>query len=145
MAEKDLGKLLSKMDPVLSEAKYHIGTFEESQMLAIANYLDYVICIFRENEGLSVVFQEEVKEELGQMSGQKIEGPFALITLNVNSDLLAVGFLAEIAAALAKSSIPCNAVSAYFHDHILVPYGMQEKALSVLGDLAGRGAGKKPV
>ncbi|HSB47791.1 MAG TPA: ACT domain-containing protein [Candidatus Bilamarchaeum sp.] len=135
MAEKDLERLLRGMDPALSEGKYWMGTFDESQMMALANYLSGILCIFREGEGLSVVFDEGVLEELGALSEKKAEGPFALITLNVKSDLLAVGFLARISSALAARSIPVNAVSAYFHDHLLVPYSMKDDAMTALGRL----------
>jgi len=79
---------------------------------------------------------EEVKEEMGEITDEKIEGPFALITLKVHSDLMAVGFLAKITEALAKEGISVNAFSAYFHDHLLVPYGKKEGALKTLKGLS---------
>jgi hypothetical protein len=60
-------------------------------------------------------------------------GPaWGMITLSIHSDLEAVGFLAAITTALAAIDIPVNAVSAYFHDHIFVPYERREDAMECL-------------
>jgi len=138
MAEKDLGKLLNGMKPELNEGKYFLASVPESEIMAVANYLDYITCIYREEEGLTIVLSEEIQEEMEEVSEEKIAGPFALITLSINSDLFAVGFLAKITEALAKEKISVNAFSAYFHDHILVPYGRKEDAMDALGKLSGR-------
>ena len=60
------------------------------------------------------------------------------ITLTVHSSLEAVGFMAAIAKALAGERVPCNAVAGYYHDHIYVPEGKVESAMSVFAAL-GRG------
>ena len=44
-----------------------------------------------------------------------------MITLDVHSSLESVGFLAAVSARLAAAGIPCNAVSAFHHDHLFVP------------------------
>ena len=54
------------------------------------------------------------------------------IEVSVHSDLNAVGFLAELARALAEVGIPCNAIAAYFHDHIFVPEHRAEEAITAL-------------
>nr|WP_302181287.1 ACT domain-containing protein [Paraburkholderia sp. NMBU_R16] len=59
-----------------------------------------------------------------------------MITLEIHSDLAAVGFLATVCTALARVRIPCNAVSAYYHDHIFVPVDQAIQALEVLRSLA---------
>jgi len=43
-----------------------------------------------------------------------------------------VGFLAAITTMLAAKDISVNAVSAYFHDHIFVPYERREDAMECL-------------
>ena len=95
MAVTGLDKLLKEMSPKVIEGKYFLGCVPEAEIMVVANYLDYIKCIYREEEGLTVLFSDEVKEEIGSISSKKIAGPFALITLEVNSDLFAVGFLAE--------------------------------------------------
>lgn len=139
MAEKDLRRLISGMEPALSEGRYYIGSFDQSSLMALSGYMDGIIGIFTEKEGLSVIFSGDVLEELGGMAQEEPAGPFALITLSVRSDLFAVGLLAEVSRALAKEGIPLNAFSAFHHDHLLVPHGMREKAVNCLERLSRQG------
>jgi len=127
----DLKKLLKNLQPKMAKTRYFMASVEEGELMALANYLDYIICIYREKEGLTVVFEEGIHGEMADMAG-KMAGPFALITLNVYSDLMAVGFLAKITAGLAKEKISVNAFSAYHHDHLLVPWERKEDALKAL-------------
>ncbi len=138
MAETDLKKLIRDMFPSQQYGKYWFCTVPEQNMMGLAGYLQYIVCIFREREGLSVVFMDEAKDEIMQYSEKGVQGPFALISLDVNSDLYAVGFLAEITAALAKEKIPANAISAYFHDHVLVPYEKKDAAMACLNKLRNK-------
>jgi hypothetical protein len=130
-AISDLNDLLMKMKPKLKKEKYYFGSFDEGELMTLANYLEYIICVYKESEGLTAVFSEDILEDMKTLT-EKIAGPFALITLEVHSDLLAVGFMAKIADALAKERISCNAVSAYYHDHIFVQYGRKDDALVAL-------------
>ena len=59
-----------------------------------------------------------------------------LITLKVHSSLEAVGFLSVVTGKLAERGISVNAVSAYFHDHLLVPPRNAAEALNVLREIA---------
>ncbi len=138
MAEKDLDKLLREMSPKLREGKYFLASVPESQIMVVANYLDYITCIYREEEGLTVLFSDEINEEIESVSSEKLAGPFALISLEVNSDLFAVGFLARITQVLAKEEISVNAFSAYYHDHLLVPYERKENAMAALEKLSSK-------
>ena len=56
----------------------------------------------------------------------------AWITLDVNSDLHAVGLLAVVTRALADAGISCNVVSAVCHDHLFVPADRGAEAVAVL-------------
>jgi uncharacterized protein len=136
MAVSDLGKLLEGMSPKLVGGRYYMASVDESQMMALANYLDYILAIFREEEGLSVVLSEDVRAEVTDLTEEPLAGPFALITLGVNSDLMAVGFLAKITAVLAAEGISVNAYSAYRHDHLLVPYEKKDVAMAALARLS---------
>ncbi len=135
MAIQNLKILIQKMQPTLSKEKYYFATIDESLLPNILGYASYLLGIFREEEGITLVFSEEIKEEVGELTEEKISGPFALITLKVNSDLLAVGLLAKVTEALAKEGIAVNAFSAYFHDHLFVPYGKKKEAMGALGKL----------
>jgi hypothetical protein len=128
----DLETLLKEMAPSLDEGRYHMLSVDESQLMALASYLNHIISIYREEEGLSIVFSEDILEEMESISEEEAAGPFALITLEVNSDLMAVGFLAKITGALAKEGISVNAFSAYHHDHLLVPHDSAERAMRAL-------------
>ncbi len=132
MAETNLKKLLRDMFPSLLDGKYFYCTVPEQNISGLAGYLQYIVCIFREREGLSVVFMEDAKDAIMQYSENSAHGPFALIALDVTSDLYAVGFLAEITKELAREKIPVNAISAYFHDHLLVPYEKKDAAMKCL-------------
>ena len=132
MPESDLNALLKGMNPSLSETEYYYGTFDEGTLMELAGYLDYIIGIFKEEEGLSVIFSDEALSDLSQLTEKKVKGPFALISLSVESDLMAVGFLAKITGALAKEKISANAFSAYHHDHLLVPFERKDDAMKAL-------------
>jgi hypothetical protein len=59
-----------------------------------------------------------------------------MITLEVNSSLEAVGFMAVVAGKLAERGIGVNPVSGFWHDHCFVPLGREEEAMEALGELA---------
>jgi hypothetical protein len=50
----------------------------------------------------------------------------------VHSSLEAVGFLATITERLAAADISVNAISAYFHDHLFVPFDKADQAMDIL-------------
>ena len=132
MAVSDLGELLKKMKPKLFEGTYYFASVDSSNLMELANYLDDITGIFRENEGLTIVFSGKIKDDILQITEKDIIGPFALITLSVESDLMAIGFLAKITEALAKEKISVNAFSAYHHDHIFVPFERKDDAMKAL-------------
>ena len=69
-----------------------------------------------------------------RLTDREVVGPFALISLTVHSDLHAVGLLAKITNALAKEGISVNAFSAYYHDHLFVPFARKDDAMAALTD-----------
>ncbi len=137
MKPPGLKAMLKKMDPRLEDGKFFMASVAESNTMALAGYLQYILCIYRESEGLSVVFYEDMKDVAASLTGKPIAGPFALITLAPDS-LPAIGFLAKVTEALAKGKISVNAFSAYNHDHLLVPYGRREDAVALLKALQKR-------
>lgn len=84
--------------------------------------------VFKEVEGVTVI----TKKKLAQTLTSGSEPIWAKITLNVHSDLQAVGFLAAMTRELANAGISVNAVSAYYHDHLFVPWERRNEALSIL-------------
>ncbi len=123
------------LKPEAKEGKYYYGTFPESSLMALAGYVRYFVAIVKEKEGITAVFEETAKERLKLYSQKKFEGPFALITFTATTSLDATGITAVASSALAKEKIPANVIAGYFHDHVLVPFGMKEKAVKILAAL----------
>ncbi|MBN2122338.1 ACT domain-containing protein [Candidatus Micrarchaeota archaeon] len=134
----DLDVLLRDMEPSLHEGEWFMACVPEGSLMAVAAHLDCVKCIYSEEEGLTILFSKEALDGMGELSEREVVGPFALITLNVNSDLMAVGFLAKITGAIAAEGLSMNAFSAYFHDHLLVPYADRGEAMGILRELSSK-------
>jgi hypothetical protein len=66
-----------------------------------------------------------------------------MITLDINSRLEAVGFLAAITARLAADGIAANPVSAFHHDHLFVPEICAEEAMAILEKMMRENSFKK--
>jgi hypothetical protein len=60
------------------------------------------------------------------------------ITLTVHSSLEAVGLTAAFSTALGDAGISCNVLTGLHHDHVLVPVGRRDDAVTVLRELSGR-------
>jgi hypothetical protein len=121
--ETDLQRLLAGLAPALAPRPRAIRSLATN----VAPPAD-AIMLFREDEGTTAVIEID--------DAGSHEPRWAQITLRIHSSLEAVGMMAAIAAALAARGIPCNAVSAYFHDHVFVPWARREDALAALADLA---------
>lgn len=126
--ETDLQRLLAGLSPALAPRPRAIRTqAHDAPVPADA------IMLFREDEGATVV----VEADAGDSNAAHVDEPrWAQITLRIHSSLDAIGMMAAIAAALADRGIPCNAVSAYFHDHLFVPWARRDDAIGVLRALA---------
>ncbi len=92
------------------------------------------LLIFHEKEGVTLILERKSADKM-KISYQN---SCALITLTVHSDLAAVGFLAAITKTLAEKNISVNAVSAYYHDHLFVPYEKKEQAMKALKETYSR-------
>lgn len=89
------------------------------------------IATFRESEGLTVVAEVARLER----RGLTVEFRAAWITLQVRSELHAIGLTAAVAAALADEGIPCNVMAGLCHDHLFVPTEMAVRACQALRGL----------
>ena len=118
MADRDLSKLLASLSVNIRDGVWRFETIPSDQ----ASWTDLVnlrevrdiAMLFQEAEGLTVI--TSVADDTPE------DNQWAWLELSVYSDLQAVGFLAKVAEALAEANIPCNAVAAYHHDHIFVPF-----------------------
>ena len=129
----ELDLLLAGMRPSLQPGRYVFTTLPPGQTLEAA----LVVASIREAEGLSVVLAETDAVALGL----PIAFTAAWITLDVHSDLAAVGLTAAFSGALAQAGIGCNVVAGTAHDHIFVPAAQAEAAMAALQALQQVAAG----
>ncbi len=133
--ERDLATLLATLEPVLHGEEWVFCSLPPDQAAALdIPYLGR----FREAEGETLIAPRGVAERWAIAYTY----PCRLITLNVHSSLAAVGFLAAITAKLAAANISVNPVSAYYHDHLLVPREQAEQALSLLSQFPASPQGR---
>lgn len=129
MAINDLNLLLEKMNPYLYETEYVFCSLSGKER----NGLNLnPLLTFNEEEGLTVI----LKKTEADRAKISYRGVWKMITLKVNSDLLAIGFLAEITRKLAAAGISVNIVSAYHHDHLFVSADKAHEALDILQKLS---------
>lgn len=122
-----LDMLLSNMEPVLnpSSVQFHfLDTLPKTLP-------DSMIGLFRESEGWTLIVSTSETVQDSQII-------FAAdwITLNVQSDLNAIGFTAAFSKVLGDEGISCNVFAANFHDHIFVPQGQGPRAVAILRQLS---------
>lgn len=134
----DLDELLRSMEPVLNPGAYVFASLQPGQSVDAA----HVMASIREREGVSVVVAQDVAQRAG------LEPLFvcAWITLNVHSDLQAVGLTAAFSDALGRAGISCNVVAGACHDHIFVPQPLAQTAMEALTRLqqGARDAAPRP-
>lgn len=124
--ETQLTVLLRTLSPERQPGEYVYATVP-----AWSVGLDPVL-VFREQEGWTLVLPRERAEA----AGIEFTFPCAWLTLRVHSSLQAVGLTAAVADALADAGIACNAVAAYYHDHLFVPLDRADEAIEILRRLS---------
>lgn len=126
--ETQLPQLLKTMTPVLDPTEYVFVSTPSPKLPLLLT----AIGMFREAEGITLILPRREADK----AGLAYAAVFERITLMVHSSLEAVGLTAAVATALAQRGIACNAVAAYYHDHVFVPIGRGAAALAVLQALA---------
>ena len=119
------------MQPLLEQEVWVFSTISKEKLDSLKLN---PLMVFQEKEGITIIIGKK-EADLIKLS---YNSQWALITLNVQSDLQAVGFLAKITAELAKKNISVNAVSAYYHDHLFVPVEKADEALEILRKLSAK-------
>ena len=126
--ETNLDKLIASLSAVLVEGLYVFATVQpDQQPVNIEPRMT-----FKEAEGTTYIL---LKSE-AETHGMPYEFPCRMITLNIHSSLEAVGFMARIASELAKHDMGVNPVSGFFHDHLFVPDGREDDAMTVLHEMS---------
>ena len=114
------------MSPELEDQPYVFVSLPESAYLAIPK--EKYLASIREGEGITLIFLQSKAHALQLESHVQ----FAKITMNVQSDLEAVGFTAAFSTLLAASGISCNVIAGYYHDHIFVSWERRFEAIELL-------------
>ena len=130
--ETDLSALLKTMNARLVDGLYVFVTMKGKVLPEGVSPR----MVFQEAEGTTLIL---LKEE-AEANELDYEFPCRMITLEVHSSLEAVGFLARITTELAKHKMGVNPVSGFFHDHLFIPDGREQDALSVLKKIATESA-----
>jgi uncharacterized protein len=119
--------LIKNVQPLLNSGRYVFILSDSLQKIEAED----IILMFREKEGITFIIDKSRADELN------LHYTFvaAWITLNVYSSLDSVGLTAKVANALASENISCNAVAAYHHDHVFVPFHLADKAMNLLRKL----------
>lgn len=119
----DLNLIMLNLKPRLHPGVYAFCCLQQGDPVPPTS-----ICHVTEDEGITVILPLEDADRLQLKVGFKAEW----ITLDVHSDLVAVGLTAKVSTALAQAGIPCNIVAGYHHDHLFVPAGQGQYALQVM-------------
>ena len=128
--ERHLAALLRGLRPVVADGEWVFTTCAPDAVPPGVQ----PFAVVREDEGVTLVLRRDDAVAAGLADGP----PHALLTLQVHSDLAAVGLTAAVSTALAGAGIPCNVVAGYFHDHLLVPSDRAGPAVEVLEELSRR-------
>ncbi|MET9564621.1 ACT domain-containing protein [Streptomyces tauricus] len=129
-AERDLGRLLSGMEPALHPGRYVFTTVPGRTP---PPGLSPVVTVV-EDEGLTLVVEQE-DADAARLTYDYVAG---WITLRIHSALDAVGLTAAVAQALAEYGLSCNVVAGFHHDHLFVPHERAVEAVALLEQLADR-------
>jgi uncharacterized protein len=124
---RDLVELVRNIRPRLNEGVFVYCSVPRGTDLRALD----PIAFMREPEGDTLVLEESAATR----AGLTVLFRAAWITLDVDSDLEAVGFTAMCSRALADAEISCNVIAGAHHDHLFVPLEQAETALLYLRDL----------
>ena len=128
----DLAHLLRSLEPVLNAGTYIFASVPFDFDIGSIESRASLIATVREVEGLTLVVEESA---LVESLGLRVLFRSRWITLNVHSDLEAVGLTAAFSSKLGESGISCNVIAGAFHDHIFVPVDRAEEAMLRLKEL----------
>jgi len=97
-----------------------------------------VFALIQEEEGLTAIRRANPSDDPETLP------LFARITLQVYSDLEAVGLTAAVSGALAGQNLCANMVAGLNHDHLFVPYQRRDEALQCLKQISAAARAEKP-
>ncbi|KAM0709756.1 hypothetical protein Q7P35_003796 [Cladosporium inversicolor] len=128
-----LHTLLASMEPLLQPGNFVFATVPPSDTTFLSRLQAHSFeMLFRESEGWTLIASKSTAEALG------LEAifPCRKVTLGVHSSLDAVGFMAAVTTRLAEVSVGVNPVSGFYHDHLFVREGEEDRVADVIRALA---------
>lgn len=128
-AESQLSVLLKNITPRLAPGEYVFCTVNKTEFEGLG---ELPLCFFQEQEGITIIISKAAADARNFV----YSGTWAWITCEVHSDLAAVGFMAAISRCLADDGIPTNPVSAFYHDHLFVPFEKGTRAVQLIEALS---------
>ena len=115
-----------KLTPKLLDGAFEYKTISTRDFAKIGGEIPYnAVTMIKESEAVTIIVP--TKKTDGEV--------WAWIVNETVTSLTATRITAAFSAALNKAKIPCNVIAAYYHDHILVPYAMKDKAIAVLKEV----------
>ncbi len=122
--------MLPVISPALIAGEYVFCSFKK------ARYGDHSdlepIAAVTESESLTLIIPKSKADE----HAIEYESVFRCITLNVHSNLDAVGLTAAFSSKLADHGISANVIAGYFHDHIFVQTELADRAIAAISEIA---------
>lgn len=123
--ENNLSILLKDMKLELDPQPY---AFISSSKKLLHKAYSSSLMLFRENEGETVILPALAATDFDL----SYERTWARIILTIHSDPNAVGFLTALLPKLAEAGISVNPFSAFYHDHLFVPWEKRTEAIEIL-------------
>lgn len=106
-------------------------------MSVVSSAPGYFSAIVVERDEVSLTVEKDLwKARAGAVRFHAAEGPFRVVTLELNLDLQTVGYLAPAAIRLAEAGISIIPQCAFLKDHLLVRASDAERTRMILEDLA---------
>jgi len=119
-----------KLTPKLLDGAFEYKTISTRDFAKIGGEIPQnTVAMIKESEAVTIIVPTD-----------KTDGEIWAWIVNTNiTSLTATGITAAFSETLAKANIPCNVIAAYYHDHILVPYSMKDKAVEILKNVEIQG------
>lgn len=137
---KNLRALLAGISPKKEPGEFYFVSIPHGRRSDAQS--SKIIGSFKEKEGMTYIVEKGELGAFSKIQGARVSSPYSLITLDVYSDLASIGFIAAVSKALANRGVSVNVVSAYCHDHLLVPVKDTKRAMSILRRISKESAEK---
>ena len=129
--------ILSASRLVVRKGPYALGSWEPARLSAVfAGVLRSrcdICMVMRDDIEVTALVDESALAELPPP--RRIEGRWALLTIDTIMAWDVIGVLAEITRALAAAGIPAGAIAAFSRDHLLVQAEHLDLALERLAKI----------